>query len=229
MIYFACLDSLKEAVSGMVKNGAVSIETEAVPLMCNKMIPFVSMPINIINDVVNGGEVAVLDDSNELIKSYLDHLKENKVMLVSKEEDNIQNPEIPYNAKFSDYVNLADVSDVTLHYGDRVTTVTEKSIKDFLSNTVEANFDYFKLPMYNWGTYYCSASIAFRRSRDKEHLITISAVTIEPYLSLADWEKHIRHYLNIAISEGKISPGETVDIYPTSNSLYFSEVDLATI
>lgn len=228
--YYGYLSTLKRVVKQYCTSGMLAVEHGIVPgTNPDIRIPFTAIPAYIIDIPFseNNDKLVLLSTANERAMHYIRHVNTGcKYKEFFPLEDTVQASQVPYDAKLEDYVNVDELIGVSYFSHGNIALSTQ-TLVDYINDAIKPAFEYFKLPMYNWGTYhaYCVVEVF----HEGKKLRSIDMMVIEPDWSINDWLEYFTNLLVMIESDSEtvFEPGTVLDLKVRPNSIEYNTVDLA--
>lgn len=228
--YYGYLSTLKRVVKQYCTSGMLAVEHGIVPgTNPDIRIPFTAIPAYIIDIPFSkdNDKLVLLSAANERAMHYIRYTNTGcKYKAFFLLEDTVQTPQVPYDAKLGDYVNVDELIGVSYFSHGNIALSTQ-TLVDYINDAIKPAFEYFKLPMYNWGTYhaYCVVEVL----QDGKKLRSIDMMVIEPDWSVNDW---LEYFTNLLVmiesdSETAFEPGTVLELKVRPGSIEYNTVDLA--
>lgn len=228
--YYGYLSTLKRVMKQYCTSGMLAVEHGIVPgTNPDIRIPFTAIPAYIIDIPFSedNDKLVLLSAANERAMYYIQYANTgcgHKAFFLL--ENTVQEPQVPYDAKLEDYVNVDELTGVSYFSHGNIALSTQ-TLVDYINDAIKPAFDYFKLPMYNWGTYhaYCVVEV-FHESKK---LRSIDMMVIEPDWSINDWLEYFTNLLGVieSDSEAAFEPGTVLELKVRPGSIEYNTVDLA--
>lgn len=181
--YYGYLSTLKRVMKQYCTSGMLAVEHGIVPgTNPDIRIPFTAIPAYIIDIPFSedNDKLVLLSAANERAMHYIRHVNTGcKYKAFFPLEDTVQAPQVPYDAKLEDYVNVDELIGVSYFSHGNIALSTQ-TLVDYINDAIKPAFEYFKLPMYNWGTYHAYCVVEVLHEGKKLH--SIDMMVIEP-----DW------------------------------------------
>lgn len=225
--YYSYLSTLKRVVKQYCTSGMLAVEHGIVPgTNPDIRIPFTAIPAYIIDIPFSkdNDKLVLLSAANERAMHYIRYTNTGcKYKAFFLLEDTVQTPQVPYDAKLEDYVDIDEFTAV--NHGD--ISFSKQTLVDYINDAIKPAFEYFKLPMYNWGTYYAYCVVEVLHEGKK--LRSIDMMVIEPDWSINDW---LEYFTNLLVmiesdSETAFEPGTVLELKVRPGSIAYNTVDLA--
>ena len=225
--YYGYLSTLKQVVKQYCTSGMLAVEHGIVPgTNPDIRISFTAIPAYIIDIPFSkdNDKLVLLSAANERAMHYILYANTGcKYKAFFLLEDTVQEPQVPYDARLEDYVNIDGFTAVS--YGN--ISFSKQTLLDYINDAIKPTFDYFKLPMYNWGTYhaYCIVEVL----HEGKKLRSIDMMVIEPDWSVKDWLEYFTNLLAMieSYSETAFEPGTVLELKVRPGSIEYNTVDLA--
>lgn len=225
--YYGYLSTLKRVVKQYCTSGMLAVEHGIVPgTNPDIRIPFTAIPAYIFDIPFSedNDKLVLLSAANERAMHYIRYANTGcKYKAFFLLEDTVQAPQVPYDARLEDYVNVDEFTAIS-HGG---IGFSEQTLVDYINDAIKPAFEYFKLPMYNWGTYhaYCVVEVF----HEGKKLRSIDMMVIEPDWSVKDWLEYFTNLLAMieSDSETAFEPGTVLELKVRPGSIEYNTVDLA--
>ena len=225
--YYGYLSTLKRVMKQYCTSGMLAVEHGIVPgTNPDIRIPFTAIPAYIIDIPFSkdNDKLVLLSAANERAMHYIRYTNTGcKYKAFFLLEDTVQTPQVPYDAKLGDYVDIDEFTAVS--HGD--ISFSKQTLVDYINDAIKPAFEYFKLPMYNWGTYYAYCVVEVLHEGKK--LRSIDMMVIEPDWSINDW---LEYFTNLLVmiesdSETAFESGTVLELKVRPGSIGYNTVDLA--
>lgn len=228
--YYGYLSTLKRVMKQYCTSGMLAVEHGIVPgTNPDIRIPFTAIPAYIIDIPFSedNDKLVLLSAANERAMYYIQYANTGcKYKAFFLLEDTVQTPQVPYDAKLEDYVNVDELIGVS-YFSHGNIALSKQTLVNYINDAIKPAFEYFKLPMYNWGTYhaYCVVEVF----HEGKKLRSIDMMVIEPDWSVKDWLEYFTNLLAMIESdfETVFEPGTVLDLKVRPNSIEYNTVDLA--
>lgn len=225
--YYGYLSTLKRVVKQHCTSGMLAVDRSIVSgTNPDIRIPFTAIPAYIIDIPFSedNDKLVLLSAANERAMHYIRYANTGcKYKAFFPLEDTVQTPQVPYNAKLEDYVNVDELTDI--NQGN--ISFSKQTLVDYINDAIKPAFEYFKLPMYNWGTYhaYCVVNVL----HEGKKLRNIDMMVIEPDWSVKDWLEYFTNLLVMIESdfEAAPEPGTVLELKVRPGSIEYNTADLA--
>lgn len=228
--YYGYLSTLKQVVKQYCTSGMLAVEHGIVPgTNPDIRIPFTAIPAYIIDIPFSkdNDKLVLLSAANERAMYYIRHVNTgcgHKAFFLL--ENTVQEPQVPYDAKLEDYVDTDELTDISYFSHGNIALSTQ-TLVDYINDAIKPAFEYFKLPMYNWGTYhaYCAVDVL----HEGKKLLSIDMMVIEPDWSVKDWLEYFTNLLVMIESDSgtAFEPGTVLELKVRPGSIEYNTVDLA--
>lgn len=228
--YYGYLSTLKRVMKQYCTSGMLAVEHGIVPgTNPDIRIPFTAIPAYIIDIPFseNNDKLVLLSAANERAMHYIRYANTgcgHKAFFLL--ENTVQEPQVPYDAKLEDYVDTDELTGVSYFSHGNIALSTQ-TLVDYINDAIKPAFEYFKLPMYNWGTYhaYCVVEVL----HEGKKLRSIDMMVIEPDWSVNDW---LEYFTNLLVmiesdSETAFESGTVLELKVRPSSIEYNTVDLA--
>ena len=228
--YYGYLSTLKRVMKQYCTSGMLAVEHGIVPgTNPDIRIPFTAIPAYIIDIPFseNNDKLVLLSAANERAMHYIRYVNTGcKYKAFFLLEDTVQAPQVPYDAKLEDYVNVDELTGVSYFSRGNIALSTQ-TLVDYINDAIKPAFEYFKLPMYNWGTYhaYCAVDVL----HEGKKLRSIDMMVIEPDWPVKDWLEYFTNLLVMIESDSgtAFEPGTVLELKVRPGSIEYNTVDLA--
>ena len=228
--YYGYLSTLKRVMKQYCTSGMLAVEHGIVPgTNPDIRIPFTAIPAYIIDIPFSedNDKLVLLSAANERAMHYIRYANTgcgHKAFFLL--ENTVQAPQVHYNAKLEDYVNVDELIGVSYFSHGNIALSTQ-TLVDYINDAIKPAFEYFKLPMYNWGTYHAYCVVEVLHEGKKLH--SIDMMVIEPDWSVKDWLEYFTNLLAMieSYSETAFEPGTVLELKVRPGSIEYNTVDLA--
>lgn len=228
--YYGYLSTLKRVMKQYCTSGMLAVEHGIVPgTNPDIRIPFTAIPAYIIDIPFSedNDKLVLLSAANERAMYYIRYVNTGcKYKAFFPLEDTVQEPQVPYDAKLGDYVNVDELIGVSYFSHGNIALSTQ-TLVDYINDAIKPAFEYFKLPMCNWGTYHAYCVVEVLHEGKKLH--SIDMMVIEPDWSVNDWLEYFTNLLAMieSDSETAFEPGTVLELKVRPGSIEYNTVDLA--
>ena len=228
--YYGYLSTLKRVVKQYCTSGMLAVEHGIVPgTNPDIRIPFTAIPAYIFDIPFSedNDKLVLLSAANERAMDYIRYTNTGcKYKAFFLLEDTVQAPQVPYDARLEDYVNVDELIGVSYFSHGNIALSTQ-TLVDYINDAIKPAFEYFKLPMYNWGTYHAYCVVEVLHEGKKLH--SIDMMVIEPDWSVKDWLEYFTNLLAMieSYSETAFEPGTVLELKVRPGSIEYNTVDLA--